>query len=227
MVRIDPHSPEQAAVGKNRLSSRARLFIAILELAFIAGLLLVWFLSDAVRASKNLWILFFYNFPSQFLISVVPHEPVFLYFSKFYPAWVVTVFGITGTLLTEALNYSCFGSFMDLKAFEKVRENRFVRKLTDLFNKMPFTALWIAGFTPIPFYPFRFFVVLARYPMWKYLLAVFLSRTPRFYLLALFGNAFPIPDAYLAVFFGVVAVLLNLPFLRRILRHREMDSPPK
>jgi membrane protein YqaA with SNARE-associated domain len=171
-------------------------------------------------------VLFFYNFPSQFLISVVPHEPVFLYFSKYYPPLVVTLFGITGTLLTEALNYSCFGYFADMDLFEKVRKNKMVVKLTALFNRMPFSALWIAGFTPIPFYPFRFLVVLAQYPLWKYLLAVFLSRTPRFYLLALFGNAYPIPDLWLVVIFGVVAILLNLPFLRHIFKHRKKVPGP-
>jgi membrane protein YqaA with SNARE-associated domain len=222
MVQINPYPQEQAVPGLKALSPRARLCIAILELVFIAGLLLVWVLSDSVRESKNLWIFFFYNFPSQFLIAVVSHEPVLLYFSKFYAPLTVTLVGIAGTLITEAMNYSCFGYFADSSVFDRIRENRLVVKLTVLFNKMPFAALWIAGFTPIPFYPFRFLVVLARYPLWKYLLAVFLSRTPRFYLLALFGNAFPIPDVYLIVFFGAVAVLLNLPFIRSLWKHRDM-----
>jgi membrane protein YqaA with SNARE-associated domain len=211
-----PSAPAQ----RRTVSPRARFLVALLELGLIAGLLLVWVLSETVRSSKSLWVLFFYNFPSQFLISVVPHEPVFLYFSKYFSPALVTLVAISGTLLTEALNYTCFGAFTETSVFEKARKNRIVGRLTNLFNRAPFTALWIAGVTPVPFYPFRFLVVLARYPLSMYLLAVFLSRTPRFYLLALFGNAVRIPDGLLIALFGFVVVLLNVPLLRGVLRRR-------
>jgi len=76
--------------------------------------------------------------------------------------------------------------------------------------------LWIAGFTPIPFYPFRFLVVLAEYPLYKYLLAVFLSRASRYYLLAWFGHEFKIPDYLLAVLFGILILIAVAPMIKKL-----------
>ena len=211
--------------AKRKVSTRGRIGIAILEILFIGGLLAVWFGFEPVRHSKSLWILFFYSFPSMFLIAVVPHEPVLLFFSKFHPNWIVTLVALAGTLLTELLNYHCFSTFADLKIFDKVRENRIVKYLIHLFNKAPFLALWIAGFTPVPFYPFRFLVVLASYPVWKYQLALILSRTPRFFILALLGKSLQIPDWALIVFFVCITVMLNLPFLKGLKKSpRPADS---
>ena len=144
-----------------------RTFIVILELSVIIILLVLWLSSESIRQSKNIWIFFFYNFPSQFLISFVPHEPVLFYYSKFYSAAYVTFVAISGTLITELINYSVFGYFADLKSMEKFRNSKIINYLVNLFNKLPFIALLIAGFTPVPFYPFRFLVVLANYPLMK------------------------------------------------------------
>jgi len=207
-----PDLPE----SRVRNISRARLLIVLFELFFTAALTAVWFGCPGIRSSHNLWVLFFYNFPSQFLIAPVPHEPALLYFGKFYPPMLVTLFAISGTLCTELLNYTCFQFFADLQALQKIWENRWVRFTVKLFKKAPFAALWVAGFSPIPFYPLRFLVVLAKYPAWKYLLAVLLSRTPRFYLIALAGNSIHISDLTLGIFFFCVTVLLNIPVVMKL-----------
>ena len=85
-------------------------------------------------------------------------------------------------------------------------------------------TLFVAGFTPVPFYPFRFLVVMARYPRWKYLLAVFLSRTPRFYVLALLGQAIKIPDYLIIVIFIVLIASANIPLLRRFLKKKQRNK---
>ena len=212
-------------ISVKNLSPKAKTVIALSEIAFIIILLIFWFSFKGLRESHNLWILFFYNFPSQFLIAIVPHEPVFLYFSKFYsPLWVTTV-AIIGTLLTEYLNYSVFEYFLDLEKFQAIRSNRLVKKLLLLFGKAPFLALLIAGFTPIPFYPFRFIVVMAKYPQYKYLLAVFLSRSPRFYILALFGKVFMFSDTFLGIVFIILLIVGLVPLIRA--RSNSMDKKEK
>lgn len=216
MMQENNQRLESPEIPKKTASRKAKVWFAILEICFVGGLLAVWLLSETVQNSKSLWILFFYSFPSQFLIAIVPHEPVFLFFSKFHPAWWVTTVAIVGVLLTELLNYHLFNSFADTNLFEKVKKNRFVNYMVKLFNRAPFLALWITAFTPIPFYPLRFLVVFARYPIWKYLLAVFLARTPRFYLIAVAGQEIQIPDQALIWFFIGITVLLNLPLLKGI-----------
>ncbi len=204
--------------GTKVVPSKIRTLTFILEVALIIVLLAVWLSSDSIRESKNLWIFFFYSFPAEFLIALVPHEPVLLYFSKFYSPLAVTLVAIAGTVLAEMINYSVFKYVGDLKPFNRVRHTKWVSKTIELFNKAPFVALLVAGFTPVPFYPFRFLVVLARYPLQKYLLAIFFSRTPRFYLLALFGHIFKIPDYMFPVIFIALAIPLAYPLLRSLLK---------
>ncbi len=203
-----------------RASFRLKTLIVVLEIGFVAGLLLVWLLSSAVRESRSLWILFFYSFPSEFIIATVPHEPIFFYFGKFYSPLLVMVIALIGTLMTEALNYSAFGYFADLKMFSRVRESGITKRIVDLFYRAPFTALVLLGLAPVPFYPLRFLVVLARYPVWLYLLAVLCSRVPRFYVLALLGEAFKMPNWLVAAFFVVLILAFNIPILISLMRRR-------
>jgi membrane protein YqaA with SNARE-associated domain len=192
----------------------------VFEISLIVGLLVWWLLSDTAQKSQNLWVLFFYSFPSEFIIATVPHEPVLLYFAKFYLPLTVALVAISGTVLTEALNYTAFKFVADLTLFRKMLANKAVNKIVVLFNKYPFAALWIAGFTPIPFYPFRFLVVLAHYPLIKYILAVVLSRTPRFYLLALLGRALKLSGWSMILLTVILIIAASIPLLTSRLKKK-------
>ncbi len=208
---------------KSLLSSSLRTYIFVAEIVFVISLFVWWFSSDTAQTSRSLWVLFFYCFPAEFILAAVPHEPVLLFFAKFYPPIIIALVSATGTLLAEALNYTAFNYVTDLRGFKKIREGRAVQKTVNLFHRAPFAALWVAGLTPIPFYPFRFLVVLARYPLWKYLLAVLVSRTPRFYLIAFFGRLLKIPDYLLAGLFIILILAANIPLLGRLLRKKQVN----
>lgn len=201
-----------------------RTLVFIGQILFVLILLIIWLSWSDLRTSRSLWVLFFYSFPSEFLIAVVPHEPVLLYFAKFYLPLTVALIAATSTLLTESLNYSVFSYVSDWNILKKFQKKKTVNKIIDLFNRAPFLALWIAGLTPIPFYPFRFLVVMAHYPRWKYLLAVALSRTPRFFLLAWFGHEVHLSDEILIALFIILIVSMNLPFLRRLIRKKKTQK---
>lgn len=198
----------------NLKNSRKKHYIFLSQLIFIVGLLIVWLICDTIRQNNNLWILFFYNFPSHFVFALIPHEPVVYYFGKFYHPLTVSIVSIAGTLLTERLNYSVVRYLSEFKPIEKVKKNKFTDKLVKLFKKAPFTALCIAGFTPVPFYPFRIIVVFANYPVIKYLLAVFVSRTPRYYIISLIGQEIQISNSLLIAIFIVLVIAAYLPLLR-------------
>ncbi len=183
------------------------------ETLFVLGILAVWLTSPSVRHSKNLWVLFFYCFPSQFVLAAVPHEPVILFFGKYHAAWAVALAATAGTALTELFNYTIFESLADLKTFQRISRGKVMGRLVGLFRKAPFPTLWVAGLTPVPFYPFRFLVAAARYPAPLYVLAVILSRFPRFYLLAVLGEAFKVPNGLIACFFLVLLVASIIPLI--------------
>ncbi len=221
MAGIENTVSPQHAHGTTQ-TRKHRTLAFVLQLALVSALLLVWLGSESIRASKNLWVLFLYSMPSEFLIAAVPHEPVLIYFGKFYSPLTVALVSAVGTLLTEALNYSVFGYFADTEVVRRVRRRGFVIRVVELFERAPFAALWVAGFTPIPFYPFRFLVVLARYPMRKYLLALFLSRTPRFYFYAYVGRAIGLSDNLIMAVFVILVVIaiINWTLVRSALRKR-------
>jgi membrane protein YqaA with SNARE-associated domain len=214
------------SAGKtNEVSSKFKKFLIIFEISLAIILLVVWYSFESIRKSKLIWVLYFYSYPSNFFISILPHEPAILYFGKFYSPLIVALVCIAGVVPTEIINYSVIKFFADLRLFKKASQSKFVSKVVELFNKAPFTALLIAGLTPIPFYPFRFLVVLADYPLIKYLSAVFLSRTPRYFFLAFIGYALKIPDYLLIAIFIILLLTANIPFVTNLIKNRKRKKP--
>lgn len=212
---------------EKQFTSKTRTLIFVLQASLVLTLLILWLSSKSIQSSKNLWVLFFYSFPSEFLIAIVPHEPILLYFGKFYSPLTVAAVAIISTLLTETLNYSAFRYITDTNIFQKIHHKKAVNKIVILFQKAPFFAIWIAGLTPVPFYPFRLLVVLARYPITKYILAIFLSRTPRFYILAFVGHTIKIPDYLLIALFVILIVSMNVTFVKNMLKKKQNKTEIK
>lgn len=180
----------------------------------ISALFSVWFLSEEIRASKNLLVLFFYSLPAGFLVGLLPHEPILLYFGQYHPALTVAGVFLVGWLLAERVNYSILGYFGELGLFENLRRKQLVGRLLHLFRTAPFLALVVAAFIPVPFFPFRFLVVMEGYSLWKYLLAISIARGPRYLILAALGHLFHIPGWALIGLFLVLIVIVYLPLIR-------------
>lgn len=215
-----PPQETEAFSPLHGLSPRQRNILFITETVFVLVLIVVWLASSALHKSTNLLVLFLFSFPSEFLIAVLPHEPVLIYFGKFFSPATVTAVALSSTLLVEVSNYYAIHQLFDLRAFQKIKSSPLVNKFVQVFLKAPFFALWFFSLTPFIFYPFRFLVVLAKYPAWKFLLAVVLGRGPRFFLLALLGKLIKIPDSVLIAFALALFLTSAVPFLRNTLRKR-------
>ena len=189
-----------------------------LEVSLVLGLLAVWVGSEAVRAADHLGILFLYSFPSEFLVGLVPHEPVLIHYGRSHPAWIVAAVAAVGTVMAEAFNYSIFGYVYRRPSLQGIAQRPVVRQLVELFGRRPFVAILVAGFSPVPFFPVRFLVVMTSYPRLRYLAGVALSRTPRFFILAALGGLIEIPGGALAVLRVILLATVNVPALARLLR---------
>ena len=86
--------------------SKIRTVVIVLELCLVAALFILWFGTESLRASKNIWTLFIYAFPSNFLAAVVPFDPVIILFGKFYQPLYLTLVGEASVLVVEGINYS-------------------------------------------------------------------------------------------------------------------------
>jgi membrane protein YqaA with SNARE-associated domain len=223
-----PTSELSAAVQQASVRVRSRLRAAVLLAEIgLALTLIVWWLSVGHHGHMNgLLVLLLYCFPSEFLIAPAPHEPVLIYFGKVYAPWLVALVSGLGTLVVEAVNYSAFGSIADARPLRRVVRSTLMSRLLALFSRQPFLALLVGGLAPLPFYPFRFLVVLARYPRWRYLTAVAIARFPRFYLIALFGATTRPPDwvfAAIVLIFVCIGILPLVPWSR--IRPRPGTAP--
>jgi uncharacterized membrane protein YdjX (TVP38/TMEM64 family) len=86
----------------------------------------------------------------------------------------------------------------------------------------------VTGFTPIPFFPFKFLSFSLHYPLWKYLSALLLGRFPRYLLLAWVGYVIHIPGWLLIAIFGGAILAYAIKAGPEILRYlRTSRTPPE
>ncbi len=211
---------------KSTLSPRFRTSIFVGELVFVAALFVIYFSSQSLQSSRHLWVLFLYSIPGNFLIDIIPYDPAVIFFARFHEPLIIAFVGVAGILTSEIINYTCFEYIVDRKFFDKILKHKFIVKLTRLFNKAPFWTILIVAFTPVPIYPFRFLVVMARFPLLKYLLALFAGRLPRLYLIALFGHRVVLPGyAYLLIFI-VLSLFMYIPLVKLIPKKQKKEQTP-
>ena len=208
------------------ISPRARTLIFVAEIIFVAALFVIYFSSSSLRNNGHLLVLFLYSIPGNFLIDVIPYDPAVIFFSRFHDPLLVALVGVAGILVSETINYTFFEYVVDLKYFDRILKNKFVAKLIGLFNKAPFWTMLFVAFTPVPIYPFLFLVVMARFPILKYLLALLLGRLPRLYLIALFGNTVQLQGYVYLIIFVVMAVLMYIPLIKFVPKRQKKEEAP-
>jgi membrane protein YqaA with SNARE-associated domain len=164
---------------------------------------------------SKLFFLFLYSIPGQFIVAVIPHEPIIFYFSKYFSPLSVTLVTLLGTLFAEYLNYMLVKMFFKIPKIDDLRNHRTFKNATHYFLKLPFVSLVIAAITPVPFYPFRIIAPASEYPLTKYLLALIVGRTPRFYILAYFGYSISLPNEVIIVLFVLLFAVSVWYWFRR------------
>ena len=180
---------------------------------FLLGVVGVYMMTSKPQVSPLLTI-FFYSIPSNCAIAVFPHEPVLVWYGKTVNLWQLATAATLGTILAGYIDYKFFSPLLNLQfTSSKYKNKPFYRKAHRWFYKFPFIALVAAGFSPIPFFPFKFMVYSSKYPYWRYLTAIAISRFPRYYLLALAGYSFNIPDW---IIFGSFFVMLGIVYYKKI-----------
>lgn len=206
---------------------RLPLRVWVLSAVMVAiGLITFILISTQGHSDKYLY-LFLYSIPANTAISVFPHEPVLIYYGKFANLWISAAAATGGTLVAGYLDHRVFVPVLNYKKLISYKESRFYRKATDIFMRYPFLTLMVTGFTPIPFFPFKFLCFSINYPLHRYLAALAASRFPRYALLAWIGAVFGIPNWILIssviVIFGLYAIRGG-PVVWQRLRSRRKKS---
>ena len=170
----------------------------------------------------------FYAVPANSAISVFPHEPVVIWYGSVGSIWWTATAASAGTLVAGFLDHSVFVPVMNLKGLTAYKEKAWYQKVARLFMKYPFAVIVVAGFTPIPFFPFKFLSFSLHYPLARYLMALLVGRFPRYVVLAWIGHVIQIPTWLLIAVFGgaILAYALKAgPEVLRYLRKSRTSGP--
>ncbi|MFX0203160.1 MAG: VTT domain-containing protein [Candidatus Hodarchaeota archaeon] len=197
------------------------LWLVIILVAIIFGVSL-WISQYLFPQYSELWILFLYTLPSEFLIAVLPHEPIILYFSKSYNQFTVTWVTLAGTIFIEYINYMLVTLFFKSTRLIDLKRRQTFQNAIHYFLLIPFFSLVIAAITPIPFYPFRIIAPMSGYPVKKYLMAILIGRTPRFYFLAYFGHIVVLSNKVIILLFILLSTLLVISLIRRKVKDKKV-----
>ena len=137
----------------------------------------------------------------------LPTPPYVIAIGKvFHPGIVAFVGAVANCLAALAEYYVITWLFSKTALRQRVETNRIFQRFAHYFQRAAFACLIFTGITPIPFEPFRLAAILVRYNVPKYLLAVFVGRFIRYYLIALIGHLYRIPNGYLIAM--VIALLM-------------------
>lgn len=137
----------------------------------------------------------------------LPTPPYVIGIGKIFHPGIVAFVGAFGNCIAAFIEYRfIIWLFSKIELQQKVEANWIFQRFAYCFNHAAFTSLVFTGFSPIPFEPFRFAAILARYSIPRYLLAVLVGRFPRYYLIAMIGDTYQVPNQYLIIIFIVLFV---------------------
>ncbi len=160
--------------------------------------------------------LFFYAFLSSVALSVVPHEPIVIWYGSVIGVWATAVIATLGTVAAGLVDHRTFVPLFSRLATKPVLAQGPVAWMRRRFTSAPFAILAVSALTPLPFYPFKIAAFTERYPLGRYLAALAVGRLPRYALLAWLGAVVHIPLWILIALF----VVLLTPSLRLLLWKR-------
>ncbi|MCH7819921.1 MAG: VTT domain-containing protein [Candidatus Marinimicrobia bacterium] len=190
-----------------------------ISLILLLGIIsLVAFISNFEVYIHPLFNFFLYSIPSNAAISLFPHEPVLVLLGKSFDPLLLALVGILGTIVAGILDYFIFVPLFSSSVVDKLKNTTGYIRATRWFDQQPFWTIVIAGFTPIPFFPFKFVAFSTKYPIGKYLLSLVIGRYPRYYLLALLGYSFNIPETLIIVVFIIMLMFFMIQLLPQLIK---------
>ena len=102
-----------------------------------------------------------------------------------FQPWIVAGVGaIANCLAALAEYYVIIRLFLKTTLQQQGETSHIFQRFAYYFQRAAFACLIFIGLTPIPFEPFRLAAILIRYNLPKYLLAIFIGRFIRYYLVA-------------------------------------------
>jgi membrane protein YqaA with SNARE-associated domain len=119
----------------------------------------------------------------------------------------VAVVATLGTCIANLHDWHIVRGLCGVGHVRRARETRLYARAVAWFRRAPFLALSMASFLPLPIDAVRLLAASEAYPRWRYVLATFAGRLPRYGALAFLGHELRLSNrAIAAVLIAVVAI---------------------
>lgn len=152
----------------------------------------------------------------------IPTLPPIAFTAKAYPPVLVAFVGALGTVIAYVIDYAILGWLFRHHRVKKVRDIHLYRKLLKYFDKYAFLTVTAAALLPIPVDVVRLLAISRAYNYWKYLLAAFVGRFPRYLILAYVGKE--LSAKWILIIFVVTSLPAIIKFLSDIIKKRRKTA---
>ncbi|MFQ5865140.1 MAG: hypothetical protein ACE5IW_07940 [bacterium] len=109
---------------------------------------------------------------------------------KSFDPLIVSFIGGLATLVAYFSEFVFFTVLFRFSKIASVKNSWLYKQVSPLFDKHRFVILSFASFLPIPSEPLRIYAITRKYSKLQYLLAGFVGRMPRYFLLGYFGKPY-------------------------------------
>lgn len=123
------------------------------------------------------------------------------------PGMVALVGGLA-TLVAYLSEYIFFTILFKFNKVANFKESWLYKSMAPLFDKSRFWILSFASFLPIPAEPLRIYAISQKYPKIQFMLAGFVGRVPRYFLLGYFGKDYVNSGWFIGAVFVFPGLLL-------------------
>ncbi|HIE26096.1 TPA: hypothetical protein EYP66_02290 [Candidatus Poribacteria bacterium] len=200
------------------LKDKWSVLILSLAVYIVTSLILICTL-PLQQSLEMLFLLVYMTFACTFF--PLPTPQIIMDFGGRFDPLLVAIIGAIGTCIAGLIDYTAMDYILKYEKIAKLKQTKIYKYCTWLYNKVAFISLVIAGFTPIPFEPFRFLAAATKYNRGKYALAIFIGRAPRYYILGKFQRMLHIPRSILI---GSILLLLIVGLIRMLWKRKRQKK---
>ena len=168
----------------------------------------------------DLWFYFAYMTAACTFLPL-PTPQLAMDYGQRYNTFLIAVLGGIGSCISGLIDYSLVAVVFRYEKIARVKTTRIYCYVERLFRKAAFISLVIAAFTPIPFEPVRFLACATQYNRIRFTLAIFIGRTPRYYILGALQKSLLIPRTYL---YASIIILVMIEVIRRLIKRTRLGK---
>jgi len=136
----------------------------------------------------------------------LPTNPLIIYMGREFQPSAVALLGAIGTSIANMTEYLFLDLLLAQDRLRRVKETAIYRRTKRAFEVAPFILMVAVNLVPLPIDPVRWMAISVTYPRWRYVLATFLGRLPRYYLLAELGDRYQLSNRVILIILAATVV---------------------